>query len=144
MSGRIPARLVRGVRQRARDVCEFCRLPQESQEATFHVDHVQPRVEGGATTLENLALACVSCSLRKAARVRAKDPRTGRMTRLFDPRRDDWHKHFGFTKNWRIRGKTATGRATVLALGMNRAAIVAIRGELSSLGRFPPEDADDE
>lgn len=141
MSGRIPARLVRDVRERASGVCEFCRLPQESQEATFHVDHVRPRSEGGPTTLSNLALACVSCSLRKAARVRARDPRTGRKARLFDPRRDEWNKHFAFTKHWRIRGKTTMGRATVVALGMNRAAIVAIRGELAALARFPPEEA---
>jgi hypothetical protein len=63
------------------------------------------------------------------------------MVRLFDPRRDEWGRHFAFTNQWRIRGKTTMGRATILALGMNRAAIVAIRGELAALGRFPPQEA---
>jgi 5-methylcytosine-specific restriction endonuclease McrA len=74
MSDRIPASLARLVRKRARDACEYCRLPQSSQEATFHVDHIRPSAADGATTVENLALACVTCSLRKAARTEARDP----------------------------------------------------------------------
>jgi len=76
-SGYIPERLVRAVRQRAGSVCEYCRLPQWSQEATFHVDHIRPRSAGGATHEMNLALACVTCSLRKAARVSVRDPKGG-------------------------------------------------------------------
>ncbi|WP_437338603.1 HNH endonuclease [Sorangium sp. So ce394] len=73
----MPATLQRRVRERAADRCEYCRLAQVGQEATFHIDHVQPRHEGGMTTLENLALACVSCSLRKGARTHGSDPTTG-------------------------------------------------------------------
>jgi len=58
--GQVPISLQRRVRLRAGDRCEYCRIAQASQEATFHVDHVVPRVAGGATSLENLALACVS------------------------------------------------------------------------------------
>ena len=47
--------------------CEYCLLAQAGQEATFHVDHVTPRVAGGPTIDGNLALACVGCSLRKGA-----------------------------------------------------------------------------
>lgn len=137
MSGHISARLVKKVRQRARNNCEYCRLPQEWQEATFHVDHVQPRSANGPTSLENLALACVSCSLRKAARGRTRDPQSRRMVRLFNPRSDNWSRHFAFTATWRIRGRTATGRATIAALHMNRTAIVAIRKELAGMDEFP-------
>ena len=63
MSERLPAALIKFVRRRARHVCEYCHLPQRSQEAVFHVDHIQPRVAGGPTRAENLALACVTCSL---------------------------------------------------------------------------------
>src|SRR5438876_11553262 len=73
MSGYISARLVRQVRERAGNICDYCWLPQHSQEATFHVDHVVPRSKGGPTSLENLALACVTCSLRKAARASARE-----------------------------------------------------------------------
>ncbi len=55
----------------------YCGLSQEGQEATFHVDHVVPVNAGGPDTGDNLALACVSCSLRKAARQTAVDPTSG-------------------------------------------------------------------
>ncbi len=46
----------------------MARISARLRRAEFHIDHVVPVVDGGATKLENLALACVSCSLRKAAR----------------------------------------------------------------------------
>ena len=137
MSGYIEPSLVKQVRERAGEVCEYCRLPQRSQEATFHVDHIFPRVKGGATSLNNLALACVSCSLRKASRTTAEDPVDGRQVPLFHPRLDSWSQHFSWTSDFRLEGHTPTGRATIAALGMNRPAIVAIRYELNRLGRFP-------
>jgi 5-methylcytosine-specific restriction endonuclease McrA len=136
MSGYIPAALVRNVRERASNACEYCWLPQHCQEATYHVDHVLPRSKGGLTSLDNLALACVTCSLRKAARAFARDPHSGETVRLFNPREDDWNEHFRFTPNWRIEGRTAIARATLAALGMNRPAIITIRRRLASLGRF--------
>jgi len=137
MSPQISVRLIRQIRQRAGDVCEYCRLPQASQEATFHVDHVSPRSQGGPTEPANLALACVTCSLRKSARTSAVDPKTGNAAALFNPRTEDWLDHFDFTATWKVRGRTATGRATIEALGMNRSAIVLIRRELVLLNRFP-------
>ena len=74
MSPYIGADLARLVRKRAGNVCEYCCLPQSSQEATFHVDHIQPAVARGLTTPDNLALACVTCSLRKAARTKHAIP----------------------------------------------------------------------
>lgn len=138
MSARIPTRLAREVRARSGNACEYCLLPQDSQEATFHIDHVVPRSRGGPTTFANLALACVSCSLRKAARFRARDPNDGKLVALFNPRNDIWAKHFALTKRHRLTGKTPSGRATVEALGMNRKAVIAIRRELALFGRYPP------
>ena len=54
----IPAELRQLVIQRAAGRCEYCRLSQEGQEATFHIDHVIPVSAGGQTVAENLALAC--------------------------------------------------------------------------------------
>jgi len=58
---------------------------------------------------------------------------------LYNPRFDDWNDHFAFTKRWRLSGRSPVGRATIKALDMNRAAIVAIRIELVQLGRYPPD-----
>lgn len=133
----VPQRLRRLVLKRAGERCEYCGLSQIGQEATFHIDHVVPRSAGGRTTEANLALACVSCSLRKESRRSAVDPLTGRRVALFNPRRQHWPDHFRWQKT-SVVPLTATGRATVAALKMNRPLIVAIRVEESDRGRHPP------
>lgn len=135
--GHIPTSLQRRVRLRAGDRCEYCRLVQAGQEATFHIDHVVPRVAGGATVLENLALACVSCSLRKGARTTAIDPATGEAAQLFHPRFHEWGDHFNASATGEILGLTAIGRTTVAALSMNRDIPVEIRYKERSGGRWP-------
>jgi len=112
-------------------------LPQWSQEATFHLDHILPLADGGQTTLDNLALACVTCSLKKGSRTHARDPKTLRQIRLYQPRRDQWADHFCWTPQWRLLGRTPIGRATLRALGFNRPAIVRIRQAWASIGLFP-------
>jgi len=135
--GAIPAALCRLVVERAGNRCEYCGLSQEGQEARFHVDHVVPRASGGPTLPENLALACVSCSLHKAARLTAQDPETGSQAPLFNPRRDPWEEHFQW-HDVRVFGRTPTGRSTVEALQMNRLLVLAIREEDALRGRHPP------
>jgi hypothetical protein len=127
--------LARRVRQRAGDLCEYCRLAQHLQEAAFHVDHVQPKSKGGSTDEDNLALACVTCSLKKAARTHARDPRTNKGVALFHPRRHRWQDHFRHGVAGRLIGRTPTGRATIAALGMNRPAMLVIRRTLAALER---------
>ena len=80
----ISAGLRRQVIERADNRCEYCGLAQTGQEAAFHIDHIAPVAGGGGTNLENLALACVSCSLRKGAR-QAVDKVTGAATKAPSP-----------------------------------------------------------
>jgi len=133
----ISAALRRLVLQRAGGYCEYCGVSQEGQEATFHIDHVIPRTAHGETVAENLALACVSCSLHKSARQIAIDPQSGDEVALYNPRRDIWHEHFRW-EGVHVVGLTSTGRVTVDALHMNRPLILAIRQEAAALGRHPP------
>jgi hypothetical protein len=133
----IPAALADEVRLRARGRCEYCGLSQIGQEAAFHLDHILPRAAGGSTVADNLALACVSCSLRKGARRAALDPETGRDEFLYHPRRDRWADHFRWDGEL-VVPLTPTGRATVAALAMNRPVIVAIRQEEATRGQHPP------
>jgi len=79
----IPTSLRRLVIQRSSDRCEYCCISQIGQVATFHIDHVIPVVAGGETTSDNLALACVSCSLRKGARQEIEDVETGETVNIF-------------------------------------------------------------
>ena len=133
---RISREFRRVVEQRARGRCEYCGLAQDGQEATFHIDHIKPKAAGGETVAENLALACVSCSLRKAARRDAIDPMSGEFAPLFDPRRDTWESHF-CRRGASLEGMTSIGRATISALDMNRALMLAIRREERAQGRHP-------
>ena len=136
MSSYIPARLRRRVIERAENHCEYCLLSQAGQAATFHIDHVVPLKSGGVTELDNLALACVSCSLHKSAKEIVIDPKSGKDVPIFNPRHDDWHEHFSWSGVY-LTGLSPTGRGTIEALKMNRPLILAIREEENLLGRHP-------
>jgi hypothetical protein len=133
----VSATLRKRVTQRAKGRCEYCGLSQLGQAATFHVDHVVPQAARGETSLENLALACIHCSLRKGARQSARDPQTGRTTPLFHPRREAWNHHFRWS-GYQLKGITAIGRATIEALGLNSPEHLIIRSFEKRLRRHPP------
>jgi hypothetical protein len=133
----VSSRLRTQVVRRAGNRCEYCGLSQAGQEAVFHVDHVVPQSAGGPTTADNLALACVSCSLRKWARLAATDRETGEEVPLFNPRTQSWAEHFRWEAET-VVPLTATGRATVAALAINRSLILAIRREEAVRARHPP------
>ncbi|HEX7362262.1 MAG TPA: HNH endonuclease signature motif containing protein [Bryobacteraceae bacterium] len=129
------ASLIRQVWQRADRRCEYCHLPAGFYPLTFHLDHVIPRQHGGATELENLALACLHCNRHKGPNLAGLDPSDGKLVQLFDPRRDLWRDHF----EWRgtdLLGRTAIGRATVRVLAINASDFRAVREALHREGRF--------
>jgi HNH endonuclease len=134
----IPASLCRLVIQRANNRCEYCTLSQVGQAATFHIDHVLPITAGGPTTPDNLALACVACSLHKAAKQKITDHETNELVNVFNPRQQLWQEHFRW-EGVTVIGLTVTGRATIAALKMNRAIMLEIRKEEVLLGRHPPK-----
>ncbi|MBE9102420.1 HNH endonuclease [Vacuolonema iberomarrocanum] len=107
----IPASLRRFTTNRAKNRCEYCGISQLGQVATFHIDHIIPVNAGGETVADNLALACVSCSLRKGARQQFKDDETGEMIAIFHPRQQAWKQHFDWDGQ-RAVGLTATGRVS--------------------------------
>ena len=114
------------VRKRAGDRCEYCRLAQELSGLRFHIEHIIPRKHGGTDDVDNLALACPECNLRKGPNLSGIDPETGKVTRLFHPRRQNWDDHFRAASG-RLNGKTAAGRATIKVLGINMAHRVGLR-----------------
>lgn len=132
----VPAAMKLQVEQRAGGKCEYCHLSQAGQEARFHVDHILPSMHGGHTILDNLSLACVSCSLRKGAKTEAVDPASDTLVPIFNPRQDDWSAHFRW-EECHLQGLTTSGRATVAALRINRPLILEIRREEQLRGRHP-------
>jgi hypothetical protein len=95
-------------------------------------------VANGETTTDNLALACVSCSLKKGARQEIEDTETGIKVLFFNPRQQSWPEHFRWD-GVRINGLTSVGRATIAALDLNREMMLSIRAEEELLGRHPPD-----
>jgi hypothetical protein len=136
MSG-ISATMKEQAMRRAGNRCEYCGLSQLGQEALFHVHHIMPLSERGATNLDNLVLSCVSCSFRKGVRFVAVDPLTGKTVPLFHPRTQGWHEHFAWS-GVRVTGRSAIGRATLQVLKLNRVLAQALRTEDVLQGRHPP------
>ncbi len=124
---------------RAGERCEYCHLPSRGQVGRFPIDHVVPRTAGGATEADNLALACPRCNGLKWAHGDGLDPSSGELARLFHPRDEDWEDHFRWSASrpHELEGRTATGRATIARLGMNRPEAVEVRRLLVTVGLFP-------
>src|SRR5687767_2387752 len=126
--GRVPSTLRRRVRRRAKGRCEYCCHPQALSSGPFHCDHAVPTAEGGLTAPDNLVWACGWCNLLKRDLATSWDAVTQRFVPLFNPRRDAWHEHFRWSRDLlRIIGGTATGRATVRVLQLNRRGTAAMR-----------------
>ena len=123
------------VRRRADNRCEYCLLRQEHSDLTHHIEHIVAKQHGGRDDIENLALACHRCNLRKGPNLTGVDPGSGELVPLFHPRRDQWAEHFLF-RGVRIEGITAAGRATVHVLAMNDARRLDLRSELLAHGEL--------
>ncbi|MBI1903019.1 MAG: HNH endonuclease [Planctomycetia bacterium] len=130
------ASLKRRVWQRASGACEYCRMPRRLYLAPYQIDHIIAEKHNGKTVFSNLALACYHCNLHKGSDISGKDPVTGRTTRLFHPRRDQWHRHFRW-RGAKLVGRSAVGRATIAVLNINHEAYVLVRQALIAAGLFP-------
>lgn len=105
------------------------------------IDHIQPQSQGGLTRFENLCLACSACNRFKSDMTGALDPARQETVPLFNPRSQRWADHFAWSADkTEIEGITATGRATVMALKMNRPTIVFARKRWVQVGWHPPAD----
>ena len=114
----IPAELRRLVRERARERCEYCLIPESAVFAPHEIDHVVAEKHGGATEASNLAFSCVLCNKRKGSDLTSIDPTTGDIVPLFHPRQNRWAEHFQIVEG-RVEPLTSTGRVTVRLLQLN-------------------------
>ena len=140
-----PSRIPLALRQRvaiaARFRCGYCLASQRIIGPLMEIDHYIPESRGGSSDEENLWLACPMCNGHKSDRVDAVDPVTEQAVPLFNPRRERWDAHFEWIDGGAvIRGRTSTGRATVLALQMNHPETVAARRLWVVAGWHPPAD----
>ena len=130
--------LDRRVRKRAKQLCEYCRLPQAAYSWTFQVDHIIAEQHGGKALLNNLSLACPRCNRRKGPNLSGIDAQTRQLTPLFHPRRDRWGDHFRW-RGPRLVGLTPIGRVTIQVLSINHPEDIRLRRLLIVEGVFPPD-----
>jgi 5-methylcytosine-specific restriction endonuclease McrA len=101
--------------------CGYCRGSQRIMGVRLILDHLTPRAHGGTDDEANLWPSCQPCNGFKQARTEARDPVSGTVVPLFNPRRQQWNAHFTWVDGGRrIEGRTPTGRATAAALRLNR------------------------
>lgn len=131
------ASLVRQVWQRADGCCEYCQIAQDFDDAPFEIDHIIARKHQGPTIAGNLALSCFHDNSHKGSNISSLDPRTHKLTPLFNPRRHNWHRHFRWQGAYLI-GRTPVGRVTVAVLNINDPSRVELRERLIDEGLFQP------
>ena len=137
----VPRALRARVSEAARYRCGYCLSAEAIVGSPMEIDHLIPESLGGTTDEQNLWLACSVCNDSKSKRISALDPSTGEGVRLFNPRLQVWTEHFRWTKGGdRIVGLTPTGRATVVALNLNRPSLVRARQLWVIAGWHPPPD----
>ncbi len=135
----LPDELKNKIRCAAQNRCGYCLTPQEIVSMPLEIEHLRPTAEGGTDEEENLWLACRNCNGFKHAKTNHLDPQTNIETAIFNPRKQIWDEHFEFSEDeTEIIGKTACGRATVIALRLNFEQAVSARKIWVSVGWYPP------
>ena len=124
--------------KRARSRCEYCLFPARYTEAPFQIDHIIALKHGGTTIAANLALSCYFCNSYKGPNIASLDPDSGRLVRLFHPRKDRWADHFLWDGPLLV-GQTGVARATILVLWINHPVVVETRRLLIAEGVFQVE-----
>ena len=118
MTGRVSSRMRQQVRRRAEGRCEYCLVHEADSYVGYQIDHILARKHGGATSLDNLAFACLLCNRHKGSDVAALDPTTGEIVPLFNPRQQRWQEHFSLQEGL-IVARSSIGRATANLLRLN-------------------------
>ena len=122
------------VRERAANVCEYCRLPEWLCEFRFVVDHIVARQHRGPTELANLALCCPFCNYHKGPNASGV-LETGEVIRLFHPRTDTWSKHFYWAAGL-VMPRSTVGQVTIEVLAMNHPEQVSLRTSFVREGKL--------
>ncbi len=136
----ISADLRKLVRERARNLCEYCLIHEDDTHFGCQVDHIISEKHGGQTEADNLAHACSFCNQYKGSDIASIVQETKVLVRLFNPRLDSWRKHFRLEQN-QILSLTDIGKVTVVLLRLNDTDRIFERQELQFVGRYPSIEA---
>jgi len=141
VSSYIPIQLQRDIRRQFKNRCAYCQTSEALIATHFEMDHIQPRSAGGKTCFENLCLACPHCNRHKTDRKMFRDPESNQTVALFHPQQQLWQENFAWTEDASVLlGLTASGRATLEALEINRPSLVHLRKLWRKFGEHPPKE----
>jgi HNH endonuclease len=127
------------VQERAMWCCEYCWAQALFSADSFSIEHIIPVSKNGTDEADNLALSCQACNNHKYISTNAIDPVTGIFVPLYNPRIDIWTEHFLWSDDFtEILGISATGRASVLRLQLNRKGLMNLRKVLANAYLHPP------
>lgn len=102
------------------------------------MEHIIPLAKKGLTEETNLAYSCFGCNNLKGVLTESIDPISGHIAPLFHPRKHQWNEHFAWNEDFTfIIGKSEIGRATLIALKLNRKSVVNLRKVLAQAGFHP-------
>jgi 5-methylcytosine-specific restriction endonuclease McrA len=135
-----PDKLRQRVRRRAKEACEYCRLPESASALAHQVDHIIAVQHAGSDDESNLCLCCIRCNLKKGPNIASVDPAASEqpsIVPLYHPRQDRWEDHFRLLEDGTMRGLTPKGRATVRLLEFNATERVVLRVMLMRRGWRP-------
>ena len=107
------------IQQRAQGKCEYCLLHEEDEILSHEPDHIIATKHRGETHESNLAWTCFACNRHKGTDLASINQETGRVVRLFNPRRDKWTRHFRL-EGALIIPTTPKGRVTEYLLQFGR------------------------
>jgi len=88
------------VRLRAKNCCEYCYSQEKFATHSFSVEHIKPLSKGGNNNLDNLALSCQGCNNHKYNKTEGKDPVSGAIISLYNPRHQNWQEHFNGNQDY--------------------------------------------
>jgi len=136
----VPRAVRRRVAAWARERCCYCQTQERVSGTALVIEQIIPEGLGGESTEANLCLSCRSCNEYKGDRTEGADPVSGDAIRLFHRRADDWREHFVWSPDGtRVEDLTPIGRATVVALRMNRPLTIQARRLWVRAGWHPPK-----
>ena len=137
---RIRENLRQQVAERSRFRCGYCLVREDLIGERLQVDHIIPKVAGGATRENNLCLACSACNRFKGIQTHAQDPVTDQFVRLFNPNEQNWFEHFRWSDDGIvIIGRTSCGRATIATLSLNNSRKIRARKFWVKFNEHPPQ-----
>lgn len=85
---------------------------------------------------DNLAYACPRCNQNKSSDLGTYLPGSNRLTRLFNPRKDTWEKHFELVDG-EVVPRTNIGASTVKVLCLNDPDRIILRRLFAQFGSYP-------